>query len=89
MDDKVFELMTKMYSDFTERFEGIENSIGGLKKDVGEIKTRVSKIESTLENETNKKIDLALEGQVQNAEKLDRIELEVAKHDEFIMKRIK
>ena len=56
MDDRIYELMTKMYSEMTQQFESVKGEIGGYK---------------------------------QNTEILQRIEKQVSKHEEIIMRRIK
>lgn len=56
-----------------------------VKKDVAEVKTRVIYIE----NEHGLKLGFLLDGYTQNADKLDRIEKIVAKHDEELLKKVK
>jgi hypothetical protein len=51
MEDKSFELLTKMYSEFSARFESLENK-------VTEINTTVIKIE----NEFGAKLDILFDG---------------------------
>ncbi|MBS3994813.1 MAG: hypothetical protein KGZ33_03380 [Alkaliphilus sp.] len=63
MEDKTFELLTKMYSQFTEKFESLEN---GQKR----LEDRVGKIETLMENEFKSAIQAALEGYQTNYEKL-------------------
>ena len=41
MEDKTFELLTKMYSEFSSRFDGVENDIKGLKNDVVRIENKL------------------------------------------------
>ena len=45
-DDKLFELMTKMYSDFSKRFDD-------LKDGVNENRNSIVKLESKIENEVS------------------------------------
>lgn len=54
MADDTFELLTRMYADFTSQFKEV-------KADISSVKTSVSKLGLKLENDTNKKIDLLLE----------------------------
>jgi predicted RNase H-like nuclease (RuvC/YqgF family) len=70
LEDKTFELITKMYGEFTSRFnemeirfDKIETDIQGLKKDVLRI-----------ENEHGKKLEALFDGYQQTYEKLDVIE---------------
>lgn len=82
MDEKVFELMTKMYSEFTEyRKETNEKFV--------DLKEQVNKTNLVIEHDIKPTLGALLDGYKQNAEKLGRIESEVTRHDEFIMKRIK
>lgn len=34
MEDKTFDLLTRMYNEFSSRFDGVEKDIRGLKNDV-------------------------------------------------------
>ena len=73
-NDKLFELMTKMYGEMQE-----------IKTDVRDIKDKVINIE----NDHGKKLDLLFDGYKQNADKLDRVEKEVSKQEEVILRRIR
>ncbi len=66
-------------------FGVLKGDFGSLKEDVGSIRATVAKIEV----EHGQKLSALFDGYVQNSDKLDRIEAEVAKHEEFIIKRIK
>lgn len=79
-----------------ELLEYVAAQVGKLTQDVGEIKEgqkdvsqRVTKVETMLENDVNTKLEALLDGYKQNAEKIDRIENEVTKQEEIIMRRIK
>lgn len=85
MDDKMFELVSKMYSEMKQgfaavdkRFESLENEVKGIKKDI-----------IRLENDLKPKVEAALDGYKQNTDMLERIEKEVSRQDEIIMRRIK
>lgn len=67
MDDKVFNLLEKMYAEMNERFDGVGKEIKELRQ--GQIK-----IESILENEVKPDIKLALQGYHDTNEKLTAIE---------------
>ena len=65
MEDKMFELMTKMYSEFSEfrketndRFGNLDSEVKGLRGDVVRI-----------ENDLSKKVDATLDGYQQVYEK--------------------
>ncbi|HAE92596.1 MAG TPA: hypothetical protein DCG60_08155 [Tissierella sp.] len=96
MDDKVFDLMEKMYIEFSKRFDNMENDIkdlkgdvGSLKTDVGSLKTDVTKLNTKIEHDLMPKITALFDDYKQNSDKLDRIEKEVSKHEEIILRRVK
>ncbi len=78
MDDKLFELVEKMYLDMNRRFDTMEK----------EIKTIGSQV-LKLENELKPKTEALFDGYKQHTEILDRIEKEVSKQEEIIMRRVK
>lgn len=80
MDDKTFELLTKMYSDMTEQFKEINRKIDN-KADKNDI--------IRLENELNPKVQALFGGYKQHTDILDRIEKKITRQDEFIIKRVK
>ncbi|AUS95115.1 hypothetical protein CDQ84_03575 [Clostridium thermosuccinogenes] len=92
MDDKILELLTRMYSEFTNRFESLENRFEGLEKDFNEFRKetddRFRKIETILESEIKPDIKASLEGyqmvyemQKEQAKRLDSIEEKLEKQD--------
>jgi hypothetical protein len=81
LEDKVFDLLTQMYADFTGQFKEVKEDIKNLKSDV-------LKIELKLENDTDRKLGILLETKddtnkrLDNIEgKLDNISLKVEKQD--------
>lgn len=91
-NDKLFELMTKMYSDMQTGFKGVNERIDGLDEKVENLNKRMGSLENTvlkIEQEHGNKLDALFDGYKQNSEKLDRIEKEVSKHEEFILRRVK
>lgn len=95
----LFELMTKMYSDFTTRMdrletkiEHIDNKVDNLETKVDNLETKVKHIDNKvtiIEQEHGKKLTALFDGYTQNAQKLDNIQEEVSRHEEVILKRIK
>lgn len=84
-NEQIFELMTKMYAEMQEGFKKSEEKFE-------EVKTRLDKIEdrvTIIEQDHGKKLDLLFDGYKQNTDKLDRIEQEVSKHEEVIIRRVK
>ena len=85
MEDKTYELMTKMYAEFSNRFEHLENDNIELKEAVASINNTVIKIE----NEHGDKLSALFDGWKQNTDRLDRIEKEVSRQDEIILRKVK
>lgn len=82
MEDSTFELLTKMYSEMTGRFDKMEKDISGVKNEVLMINMRI-------EHDIMPKLEVLFDGYKQNTEQLSRIEVEVTKHEEVILRRIK
>lgn len=86
----------KRFDGIDKRFDSFEKSV---KDEFGKVNKRFEKVEKELsdinkaviriENDHGNKIDALFDGYKQNSDKLDRIEKEVSKHDDFILKRIK
>lgn len=69
------ELLQAIKTIVQEETTSINNRLEKIETDVSEIKDRTLKIEVTLENETNKNIQLLMEAQSLNAEKMKSIDL--------------
>lgn len=80
MEEKSFELLTKMYSEMSEQFKEINRKLDE-KADKSDI--------IRLENELNPKVDALFDGYRQHTDILERIEKEVSKQEEIIMRRVK
>lgn len=81
MVDKANELIEKMYIEFSEKFETIENDIQELKNDVKQINAAVN-------HDIRAKINVLFDGHIQQVQQLERIEKEVSIHEEIILRRI-
>lgn len=84
-DDKLFELMTTMYGEMQDGLKKIAEELKEVKENVNKIDSRTTIIEEG----HGKKLTLLLDGYKQNVDKLDRIEKEVSKHEEVILRRVK
>lgn len=73
MEDKTFELLTKMYSEFSQRFDRMENDISGLKEDVSGLKKDIICLENKLDNHTEALYD----GYKQTYEKVNDHEVRI------------
>ena len=92
----MFEVLTgqmkEMKSDLQNQIKEVKNEVAEIKNEVAEIKQRITKIETSGENETNRNIKLLVDGHIQNAnklEKLDKIEedVEISKTDIDVIKK--
>lgn len=75
-----------------ELLELIAAEVGGLKTDMKEVKGKLQSVENTvmkIENDHGDKLKALFDGYVQNSEKLDRIEREVTRQEEFILRKVK
>lgn len=91
MEDKVFELMTKLYSEFSDfrkesngKFDNIDSKFNHLETEVKGLRGDVIRIE----NDLSKKVDAALDGYQQVYEKqldhdnrFDSLEVKMQKQD--------
>lgn len=84
-NEKLFEFMTKMYSEMQEGFKKVNTELS-------EVKTRLTSVENIvtrIEHDHGQKLQALFDGYKQHTDQLERIEKEVSKHDEFILRRIK
>lgn len=84
-NEQLFEFMTKMYNEFNGKFDSMDKE---MKKGFKELKDENKKTNAKIDHEIMPKIDALFDGYKQNSEKLDRIEKEVSKHEEIILRRI-
>lgn len=66
MDD-IFELLTKMYAEFSKEFKDVRGEIKELSR-------RLTKVEIKLENDVSNKLDVLFEAQGETNKRLDSIE---------------
>lgn len=80
-NEKLFELMEKMYVELKD-----------IKKEAKTNTEKINSVEKTvfrIENDQGKSLEALFDGYKQNAEQLNRIEKEVAMHEEVILRRVK
>ena len=98
--DKTFELMTKMYAEMTSKmdkmysemqdgFKKTNTDISDIKFDLNTLKSDLKKIGVKIDGDITPKIEALFDRYKQNSEQLNRIEQEVSKHEEVILKRVK
>jgi len=88
MEEKIFDLLTILHNDF----KGLKNDVEDLKNNVKSLETKVDSVDKTvirIENDNKVQHTALFDGWKQNTEQLGRIEKEVIKQDDFIMRRIK
>jgi pyridoxal/pyridoxine/pyridoxamine kinase len=75
----------------TTRMDSMENRMGSIEANMAtkDELARVKEIVVKIENEHGLKLGALFDGYVQNADKLDRIEKIVARHDEALLKKVK
>lgn len=102
-NDKLFELMEKMYADLKGSQEKMYADLKGsqdrmyaeiqeIKKDVKNNTNKIDSVEKTvlrIEQNHGSKLEALFDGYKQNSEQLVRIEKEVSKHEEVILRRVK
>jgi uncharacterized coiled-coil DUF342 family protein len=91
MDDRLFELMTKMYSEMQEMkgdISSIKTDLAETRSDVAETKSDVRKIYNKIENNIEQKLETLFDGYKQtyelekdNSKKLDDIAEKVVKQE--------
>ena len=89
MEDKTFELIEKMYNEFSKRFESMDERFESMDKRFDRLEEEVRKTNVTIEHDIISKIDALFDGHKQHTAQLERIEIAVSRHEDFIMKRIK
>lgn len=81
--------LTNRVDNLTGQVDNLAGRVDNLTNEITELKTDAKKTNNTIENDINPKLQALFDGHKQNSEKLDRIELEIIKHDEFILKRVR
>lgn len=74
MEDKTFKLLTKMYGEFSGRFDGVEN--------------RLKKVESLIENDVKKDISALYDGYKQTYEEVVNIKKAVNESHQRLKNRM-
>lgn len=84
--------LTKDVSEIKEKQDKIESELGNVKSELGNVKNELSSVKRItldMEQTHGQKLTALFDGYKQNADKLDRIETEVSRHEEVIIRRIK
>lgn len=85
MEDKTFEMMEKLYVEFTgfrketrERFDGVNQRFDGIDRKL-----------AFIEQDHGKKLQALFDGYKQHSDQLDRIEEKVSEHEGIIVRKVK
>ncbi len=79
-NEKLFDFMSQMYSEMKDGFKQVNERLA-------EVESEVKKTNITIENDIMPKIEALFDGHIQNSDKLDRIEKEVNRQDEIILRK--
>jgi tetrahydromethanopterin S-methyltransferase subunit G len=71
MEDKTFELLEKMYSEFIERFDKVDTRFDKVDTRFDKVEKRLDKIEITLENDIKPSLQALHERAAANTDKLN------------------
>ncbi len=85
MEEKILEILTQMYSELNGKMDKMQQKIDSIEGELNTVKNVVMKIETDHGN----KLDALFDGYKQNSDRLDRIEAQVSKQEEFIIQRVK
>jgi SMC interacting uncharacterized protein involved in chromosome segregation len=77
VEDKTYDLLEKMNSEFSSRFDGVENEIKGLKSNIAHIESNITRIEIKLEHNIENKIQALYDDRDGVHKKLDSIEQKI------------
>jgi hypothetical protein len=88
-DRELLELIAAKVANLDTKVGSLDTKVGSLASEVSGLKDGQKRIEITLEHDISPKIQALFDGYKQYTDQLERIEKEVSRHDEFIIKKIK
>lgn len=90
-NNDLFELITKMYSEMQDIKNNMstKDDLARVESKVDNLETKVDKLSIKVEQDLEPKIQVLFDGYSTHTEQLTRIEDEVARHDEVIIRRVK
>jgi uncharacterized protein YaaN involved in tellurite resistance len=92
-NEKIFNLMEKMYADLKGGQEKLYTELKGSQdKMYTELKDSINNLEKIvlrIEQDHGQKLEALFDGYKQISENLDRVEQEVSKHEEVILRKVK
>ncbi|MHB1393088.1 MAG: hypothetical protein ACYCYE_08435 [Clostridia bacterium] len=85
MEDKTFELIEKLYNEFT----GFKSEFNDFRKETRDGFDEVKKSITRIEQDHGEKLQVLFDGYKQHSDQLDRIEEKVSRHDDIIVRKVK
>ena len=86
--EKLYGTMQDGFKKVDDQFKKIDEQFIEVRQEINELKKVTTRIELSIENEINPKLDALFDGQTQTNERLDRIEKEVQKHEDIIIRKV-
>lgn len=74
MEDKVYDLITKMYSDFSKKFDDMGKRFDNVENRLDKLENGQQKIEIMIENDIKSKLSALFDGYEQTSERLTVVE---------------
>lgn len=77
------------FSELIHDIDGVKEDVSGMKAELTGVKQELTEVKHrviNIETDHGKKLSALFDGYKQNSDKLDRIQEEVSKHEEIILK---
>lgn len=91
-DRELLEIIVAQVSKLNTDMSGVKSKILEMDSKMSKMDFEIKDVKKTvlkIEQNHGEKLSALFDGYKQNSEKLDRIENEVSKHEEFIMRRVR
>ena len=102
-DRELLELISAQVGALTENFGALKQEVGSIKRDIKTLKEDIGstkagqetlciqqeKLELIFENTIKPKLEALFEGYIQHTLQLNRIEHEVTRHEEIILRKVR
>lgn len=88
IENKIDKMEVKM-DKMEKRMDSMESKMNVMENKINDIDSEVKKINAKIDHEIMPKLSALFDGYKQNSDKLERIEDEVSKQEEIILRKIK
>lgn len=91
-NEQLFELITKMYGEMQEGFREVKGRLDRVEGRLDGVEGRLDRVEKIvlhIEDDHGKKLQALFDGHTQLNSQLERIENEVTRHEEIIIRKVK